>query len=194
MFFQHLSQSTVPPSIWIHLPSSICLSHLAQTLTLGLFFPIPCLESGLPAPRVGLVCDRIGNFGGLLSRGFSPNPSRAGLDVDAAVCTVVSSSKRVSMVRSRAPVDLAAERMEYAVDADRLRFGRGGDTVSYSLRLDLEEDIDGNRTLLVPSAVLGGGGGADPNIVLWDRREFVAAGAEAGVLSTLSSSSSSESA
>lgn len=72
----------------------------------------------------GLVCERVGNFGLMLSRSREPSWARptgnmAGLDTDDAVGLVASSSKSVSMARSSAPVDFAVVRTvydEFAVD------------------------------------------------------------------------------
>lgn len=69
----------------------------------------------------------------MLSRKLSPIGNMAGLEEDVAVGDVASSSKSVSIARSNAPVDLAADRNAYADAADdaaeRLLIGRRGDGV-----------------------------------------------------------------
>lgn len=96
----------------------------------------------------------LGRFGGLLS-----GSSRDELAVEM-VGEVWPSSKRVSMTRSRAPVDFDGVRGVYeeeaAVDEERERWGTRGEWA-----VEDEEDeyrdsvIDGNRTLL--SFAAGGG-------------------------------------
>ena len=62
IFFQHLSQSTFPPSICIHLPSSIAFSHRMHTFARGRLCALRRWSSR-PEDNVGLVCDRVGNLG-----------------------------------------------------------------------------------------------------------------------------------
>lgn len=145
IFFQHLSQSTFPPSIWIHRPSSIVFSQRTHTFVFGRLCALRRCSSR-PVDSVGLVCERIGSFGDLdtLSRCASANGGR-----DEPVLVVGDaglSSNRVSIARSSAPVDLAIVR---DVDADRLRCGSRGDSVEededeYLLSLFV---MDGKRTL-----------------------------------------------
>ena len=113
--FQHLSQSTLPPSIWIHRPSSIVFSHRTHTRTFGGLFLCPA-PSSRPVLIVGLVCERIGSFGGrdTLSRWASDASASgrvAGLCELLPVGESVPSSNSVSIARSRAPVDLAVVRV-----------------------------------------------------------------------------------
>ena len=90
IFFQHLSQSTFPPSICIHLPSSIAFSHRTHLRTLGRFdvdalraFPSAFSSVSRFEGSVGLVCERVGYFADLdtLSRGLSVD-MRDELEID----------------------------------------------------------------------------------------------------------------
>ena len=127
MFFQHRSHSTLPPSIAIHRPSSIFCSQRTHTLTRGRF-DAPLRRCSAPLPRplgsVGLVCERVGSFGDLvtLSRWLSRSRSTNGAGSDAALAVGENgspSSRSVSIARSIAPVLFATVR---TVDADRERF------------------------------------------------------------------------
>lgn len=120
MFFQQRSHMTPPPSVRIHRSSSMVLLHLRHART----FSVRRLASSLLVREPGLVCERVGSFGLMLSRSREPSWARptgnmAGLDTDDAVGLVASSSKSVSMARSSAPVDFAVVRTvydEFAVD------------------------------------------------------------------------------
>lgn len=122
MFFQHLSHSTLPPSIWIQRPSSMRFSQRTHTRARGgarLLVDAPLRRcSSRPEGNVGLVCERVGSFGDLatLSRCVSANGRE---DVLAVGESGPSSSRRVSIARSIAPVDLETVR---AVEAERERF------------------------------------------------------------------------
>ncbi len=122
IFFQHRSHSTLPPSTWIHRPSSIGFTQRTHVLVLGRFvdalrgFPVTSARSSAASRfdgSVGLVCERIGSFGDRVALSLSPVLSlsrglsagrRDELAVEA-VGEVGLSSRSVSMTRSRAPVD-----------------------------------------------------------------------------------------
>ena len=105
MFFQHLSQSTLPVSVAIHLPFSIVFSHLIHS-----FFFFARLASSNVAVD-GLVNERVGSFGAFCSgesgvaRVFERPFKLPTLDpvVDKP------SSKRVSIARSIPCVDLEVD-------------------------------------------------------------------------------------
>lgn len=100
----------------------------------------------------------MGSFGGLLSRwpsGASGKGNNAGLEIELAEGEA-GSSRSVSITRSSAPVDFAADRAEYAdepVEADRLRIGRRGETGDDSEYCDSELATDGKRILFLPVGV-----------------------------------------
>lgn len=121
---------------------------------------------------VGLVCERMGSFGGLETLSLWPSVAKAKGNV-AGLCAVlvvgesVPSSNNVSIARSKAPVDFAVVRAVYAdvpVEAERLRIGGRGDAeddeddeyLDSEFPMDLA--MDGKRTMLV-SLVDGSGGG-----------------------------------
>ena len=174
IFFQQLSQSTLPPSMGIHRPSPMLLLQLAHCFTLRVLFEeadelLVTLFDGFKASSslglvmIGLVCERVGNLGGL------PELSLTGLRLSATtgrgsvggrgekLALVVGdrgvSSNRVSMARSRAPTDLAvllAPYPEYEDEAaERLR---AGIRVEYADSDDFEDRGDevGNLILFVP--------------------------------------------
>ena len=94
----------------MHLPSSIAFSHRTHLLTRGRFdvdalraFPSAFSSVSRFEGSVGLVCERVGYFADLdtLSRGLSVD-MREELEM---VGDRGLSSRRVSMARSRAPVD-----------------------------------------------------------------------------------------
>ncbi len=91
------------------------LSHFKHERIFGARFFPGALDSGLPGPNPGLVCERVGSLIRFMLS-LCPSPSgtenMAGLDTDDAVGEVGSSSKSVSIVRSSAPVDLATEHNE----------------------------------------------------------------------------------
>jgi len=166
MFFQHLSQSTLPPSMGIHRPSSTALLQLAHCFTLRdlpeevdkllvtLFDGFKASNS-LGLDKVGLVYERVGSLGGL------PELSLTGLWFSTPagkMCLVEErgeklalvvvgdrgvSSNRVSIARSRAPTDLAvllAPFPEYEDEvAERLRVGN---RVEYADSDEFEERGD----------------------------------------------------
>ena len=153
IFFQHLSQSTLPPSIGIHRPSSMGLLQLAHCLVLrGLFegadeLPVTLFEdfkvsNSLDLTIVGLVCERVGSLSGLLELSlaglwFSTPTGKmslvgeSGERVELVVGDRGVSSNSVSIALSRAPIDLAvllAPYPEYEDEvAERLRIGIRGE-------------------------------------------------------------------
>lgn len=153
IFFQHLSQSTLPPSIGIHRPSSIALLQLAHCFVLrGLLEEVNKLlvtlfegfraSNSLDLVIVGLVCERVGSLGGLLELSltglwFSSPAGKACLAGESGeeFALVVGdrgvSSNSVSIALSRAPIDLAVPLTPYAEHedevAERLRIGIRGE-------------------------------------------------------------------
>ena len=148
--FQHLSQRTLPPSMGIHRASSVILLQLAHCLTLRdrleeleellvTLFEGFKASSSLGLVMMGLVCERVGNLGGLLELSLTglwfSNPAGRtclGGERGERLALVVDgdrgvSSNRVSIALSRAPTDLAvllAPYPEYEDEAaERLRSG-----------------------------------------------------------------------
>ena len=89
MFFQHLSHMTPPPSMRIHRPSSMLFSQFRQFFT---FAARRFDDSGRALPRPGLVCERMGSFGRMLSRWPSCGCASVGLETD--VGDVVAGASR----------------------------------------------------------------------------------------------------
>lgn len=180
IFFQHRSQSTLPPSTCIHLPSSIGFTQRTHVLVRGRFvdalrgLPVPVASARSSAASrfdgsVGLVCERIGSFGDFVALSLSFVRSLLGglsrgirdeLAVEA-VGEVGPSSRRVSMTRSRAPVDFDGVRGVYedeaAVEEERERWGARGDWTVVDEEDEYRDSVmDGNRTLLSLAGVGAG--------------------------------------
>ena len=175
IFFQHLSQSVLPPSMGIHRPSSTGLLQLAHCFTLrDLFEEVDKLfvtlfdgfktsfkaSNSLGLARVGLVCERVGSLGGLLELSltglwFSTPAGRMcvvgerGEKLALVVGDRGLSSNRVSIALSRAPVDLAmllAPFTEYEDEAvEGLRIGIRAE---YTDSDDLEDREEGVGNLI----------------------------------------------
>ena len=169
IFFQHRSHSTLPPSTWIHLPSSIGFTQRTHVLVLGRFvdalrgFPVASARSSAASRfdgSVGLVCERMGGFGDLVALSLWLSLGRfgglsAGRREELAVeivGEVGSSSRSVSMTWSRAPVDFDGVRGAYeeeAADDERERWGARGDWAVEDEEDEYRDSVmDGNRTLL----------------------------------------------
>jgi hypothetical protein len=149
IFFQHLSQSTLPPSIGIHRPSSIILLQLAHCFVLRDLFEEADellvtlfdgfkMSNSLGLAMVGLVWERVGSLGGLLELSltglwFSTPAGKICLVGESGdkLAFVVGdrgvSSNSVSMALSRAPTDFAVVLAPYPECedevAERLRIG-----------------------------------------------------------------------
>ena len=160
----------------IHRPSPMVLLQLAHCFTLRVLLEeadelLVTLFDGFKASSslglvmIGLVCERVGSFGGLLelsltglrssvTTGSVGSAGGRGEKLALVVGDKGVSSNKVSMARSRAPTDLAvllAPYPEYEDEAaERLR---AGSRVEYADSDDFEDRGDevGNLILFVPS-------------------------------------------